>query len=464
MRALTSLCIALFLAAHANAAFAQDAPVTPSEARALAVSAYLYFYPIVTMDITRRQSTTVLPGSRYAAPMNAFLNAPAYPYARFRIIVRPNFDTLYSSAWVDLTQGPVVLSLPDTRGRYYLMPMMDMWTDVFASLGWRTTGTRAARYVIAPPRWTGAVPDGMRRIDAPTPYVWILGRTQTNGPQDYAAVRAIQKGYTLAPLSKWGDPTGTPVATNDPTIDMKTPPKEQVDTMPGLQFFTYAAELLTVNPPHLTDEPMIALLERVGFQPGKSLNVSALDPIMRQALAAAPAAAQQLMLQQGRGMAKIENGWQMNLDTIGVYGNNYLKRAVVAKSALGANVPDDAIYPFNLYDNTKEPLDGRNAYVMHFAAGAYPPVKAFWSITLYDSSGYPVANQLNRYTLSSWMPLAKNADGSMDLYIQHGDPGGARQSNWLPSPAGPFNLTMRLYVPEDTVLYGHWVAPLVVRH
>jgi hypothetical protein len=101
---------------------------------------------------------------------------------------------------------------------------------------------------------------------------------------------------------------------------------------------------------------------------------------------------------------------------------------------------------------------------MHFAAGAYPPVKAFWSITLYDSSGYPVANQLNRYTLSSWMPLAKNADGSMDLYIQHGDPGGARQSNWLPSPAGPFNLTMRLYVPEDTVLYGHWVAPLVVRH
>jgi hypothetical protein len=233
--------------------------------------------------------------------------------------------------------------------------------------------------------------------------------------------------------------------------------------MSGSQFFSYAAQLLTVNPPHLTDEPMIALLERIGFQPGKPLDVTALDPVVQEALAAAPSTAQTLMLQQGRRMATIENGWQMNLDTIGVYGNNYIKRAIVAKSALGANVPDDAIYPFNLYDNTKKPLDGANAYVMHFAPGELPPAKAFWSITLYDSAGYPVENQLDRYTLSSWMPLVKNGDGSMDLYFQRSDPGSAREANWLPTPAGPFNLTMRLYVPDKTVLYGQWAPPPVVR-
>ena len=464
MRALRALCIALLVAANVGAASAQSTSVTPAEARAIAISAYLYFYPIVTMDITRRQATTVLPGSRDAAPMNAFLNAPAYPDARFRLIVRPNFDTLYSSAWLDLTHGPVVLSVPDTNGRYYLMPMMDMWTDVFASPGWRTTGTRAENYLIAPPAWNGTVPDGMTRIDAPTPYVWILGRTQTNGPPDYAAVHVIQEGYTLTPLSKWGKPIGAPVLTNDPTINMSIPPKDQVDTMSGSQFFAYAAQLLTVNPPHLTDEPMIALLQRIGFESGKSLNFAALDPVIQEALTAAPAAAQKLMLQQGPRMATIENGWQMNLDTIGVYGNNYLKRAIVARSALGANVPDDAIYPFNLYDNTKAPLDGAYDYVIHFAAGAYPPAKAFWSITLYDNAGFPVGNQLNRYALSSWMPLVKNADGSMDLYFQQRDPGSGKLTNWLPTPAGPYNLTMRLYAPDETVLYGQWAPPLVVRH
>jgi hypothetical protein len=463
MRVLQGLCISLILATTSGAASAQGAGVTPAEARAIAVSAYLYFYPLVTMDVTRRQSTTVVPGSHFGAPMNTFLNAPAYPDARFRVIVRPNFDTLYSSAWLDLTHGPVVLSVPDTRGRYYLMPMMDMWTDVFASPGWRTTGTQPGLFLIAPPAWSGTVPDGMTRIDAPTPYVWILGRTQTNGPADYMAVHDIQKGYVLTPLSQWGKAPGTPALTNDPTIDMKTPPKEQVDEMSGAQFFRYAADLLIVNPPHLTDEPMIALLQRIGFRPGKSFDVDALDPAIQVALAAAPATAQKLMIEQGRGMATIENGWQMNLDTIGVYGNNYVKRAIVARSALGANVPDDAIYPFNLYDDTKKPLDGAHAYTMHFAAGAYPPAKAFWSITLYDNAGYPVANQLDRYTLSSWMPLVKNADGSLDLYFQSSDPGAAKDANWLPTPPGPFNLTMRLYVPGEAVLYGQWAPPLVIR-
>lgn len=465
MRVVRGLLAALLFVAGFGVASPQAGGTTSDEAREIAASAYVYFYPLVTMDITRRQATNVTPGAARAlsAPMNQFFNAPEYPPADFKLVVRPNFDTLYSSAWLDLTKEPIVLSLPDTHGRYYLMPMMDMWTDVFASPGWRTTGTLARSFLIVPPGWTGTVPSGMTRIDAPTPYVWILGRTQTNGPPDYAAVHEIQRRYVLTPLSQWGKAPGPPRFKTDPTIDMKTPPKAQVDAMSGQTFFTYAAELLKAHPPHLTDEPMIASLRRIGFTAGRSLNFATLDPVARQALSAAPAAGKQLMAQEAPRMASVANGWQMNLDSIGVYGDNYVKRAITAEFALGANTPEDAVYPFNLFDGSREKLSGANKYRIHFAAGSYPPARAFWSVTLYDSDGYPVANQLNRFSLSSWMPLVKNADGSLDLYVQHDDPGQAADANWLPAPSGPFNLTMRIYAPTAAVLYGQWAPPPVVR-
>ncbi len=167
------------------------------------MDAYLYFYPLVTMDLTRKQLTNMEPGKSFGGPMNTFANIPAYPTAADRAVVRPNFDTLYSSAWLDLTKEPIVVSVPDTNGRYYLLPMLDMWTDVFASPGWRTTGTQAGNFLITPPGWTGDTPSGMTRIDAPTPYVWIIGRTKTDGPQDYDAVHKIQAGYKITPLSQW---------------------------------------------------------------------------------------------------------------------------------------------------------------------------------------------------------------------------------------------------------------------
>src|SRR5262245_11737235 len=159
------------------------APITEGEAHAIAVNAYVYFYPLLSMDLTRRQSTNVEPGKEFGkGPMNMFVNVPEYPPADFKVVVRPNFDTLYSSAWLDLTKEPMVISAPDTGGRYYLLPMLDMWSDVFASPGWRTTGTQAANYLVTPPGWSGTVPTGVTRIAAPTPYVWIIGRTKTDGP------------------------------------------------------------------------------------------------------------------------------------------------------------------------------------------------------------------------------------------------------------------------------------------
>ncbi len=181
--------------------------ITEAEAHSIAVEAYLYFYPLISMDVTRKQLINSEPGKGIGGPMNAFDNIPAFPAADMRAVVRPNFDTLYSSGWVDLTREPMVISVPDTGGRYYLLPMLDMWTDVFASPGWRTTGTKAGNFLLTPPKWSGAVPAGFTRISAPTPYVWIIGRTKTDGPADYGAVHAIQKGYKITPLSGLGQTT-----------------------------------------------------------------------------------------------------------------------------------------------------------------------------------------------------------------------------------------------------------------
>ena len=436
--------------------------VSAQEAHDIAVDTYLYLYPLLSMDITRLQSTNIEANKEFGkGPMNTFVNVPAYPPADLKVVVRINFDTLYSIAWLDLTKGPLVVSAPDTDGRYYLLPMLDMWTDVFASPGWRTSGTQAGNFLVTPPGWVGNAPAGIPPIAAPTPYVMIIGRTRTDGPQDYDAVHKIQAGYKVTPLSSWGK-TPEPVTVKiDPSVDMKTPPKIQVDTMTANKYFTYGAELLKLHPPHITDQPIIAQMKRIGIEPGKSLDISKLDPIVQKALASAPKDAQALMAWKVPTLARVANGWSVNTDTMGVYGNYYLKRALVSQFGLGANLPEDAIYPLNLADNTGKPLTGANKYTIHFAKGGTPPANAFWSITLYDSEGFQVGNVLNRFAVSSWMPFKTNADGSLDLYFQNESPGKDKEANWLPAPSGDFNLTMRLYAPKSDALTGKWNPPPV---
>jgi hypothetical protein len=442
----------------------QSPKVTQQEASAIGIEAYLYFYPLITMDVTRKQLTNVEHSKgAIGGPMNMFNNILAFPTADLKVVVRPNFDTLYSSCWLDLTKEPMIVSVPDTHGRYYLLPMLDMWTNVFASPGWRTTGTKAANFLIAQPCWHGTVPSGVERITAPTPYVWIIGRTKTDGPKDYAAVNKIQAGFKITPLSRWGK-TPEPVHVKiDPTVDMKTPPKIQVDTMPAGKYFAYATELMKLQPPHITDEPIIALMKRIGIERGKSFNIAKVDPVVEKALESVPKDAQELMRRKLPTLAKVVNGWSMNIHTMGVYGNYYLKRAIVAQQGLGANLPEDAIYPVNLGNSEGKPLDGANKYTIHFNKSNLPPVNAFWSITLYDQKGYQVANSLNRFAVSSWMPFKYNPDGSLDIYFQHESPGKDKEQNWLPAPKGPFNLTMRLYAPKQEVLVGKWNPPPVVR-
>ena len=461
-RSLTSVLIAagslqVSLTTHAES-------ISSEEAHGIGVEAYLYFYPLVTMDVTRLQSTNVAPGKEFGkGPMNMFVSVPEYPPADLKLVVRVNFDTLYSIAWLDLTKEPMIVSAPDTSGRFYLLPMLDMWTDVFASPGWRTTGTQAASYLVTPPAWTGTVPDSMAQIKAPTPYVWIIGRTKTDGPQDYEAVHKIQAGYKVTPLSRLGKPAQPVAFKIDTSVDMKTPPMIQVDNMAADKYFTYAAELLKLHPPHITDQPIIARMKRIGIEPGKSLDFTKLDPVVQKALASAPEDAQKLMKWKVPTLSRVVNYWSMNTDTMGVYGNYYLKRAIVAKVGLGANLPEDAIYPLNLGDETGKPLSGANKYTIHSDKATLPPAGAFWSITLYDMEGFQVANALNRFAVSSWMPFKYNADGSLDLYFQNESPGANREANWLPAPKGAFNLTMRLYAPKEDALTGKWNPPPVVK-
>ena len=465
MKKLASILTGFLLAATLTAPSLANAAVSEQEANEIGVNAYLYFYPLVTMDITRRQMTNMESGKKPGyGPMNEFAHVREYPPADMKVVVRPNFDTLYSVAWLDLVKEPIILSLPDTNGRYYLMPLLDMWTDVFAVPGKRTTGTQAGDYAVVPQGWKGKLPKGVQRIDAPTPQVWVIGRTQTNGPDDYAAVHKVQDGYRLTPLSQWGKKPKPVKAAIDINVDMKTPPLEQVNQMSAAAYFKYAAEVMKVNPPHNTDWSMVAQLKKIGIVPGKSFDYDKLDPAVKKALDKAASDSQALMKWKLPTLARVVNGWSMNTDTMGVYGDYYLKRAMVTMLGLGANQPADAIYPMNIADADGKPMNGDQKYVLHFTKEELPPVEAFWSITMYDAEGYQVANSINRFAVSSWMPFKYNADGSLDLYIQHDNPGTEKEANWLPAPPkGASGVTMRLYAPRADALDGRWNPPAVKR-
>jgi hypothetical protein len=436
---------------------------TAGEAYEIGVEAYVYFYPLVLIDVTRRIATNVEAGKiPLFGPKNAFSHGRAFPTADFKTVVRPNFDTLYSSAWLDLTKEPMIVSAPDTEGRYYLLPMIDMWSDVFASPGKRTSGTKAGTFAVVPPGWQGELPSGVDKIQAPTPYVWIIGRTQTNGVNDYKAVNKVQDGYTVTPLSQWGKTPQAVKAEIDPSVDMKTPPLDQVNKMPAASYFKYAAELMKLHPPHATDWSIVARLKRIGIAPGKSFDYEKLDPSGQQALSKAATDGLKAMYAKLPTFARVANGWQMNTDTMGVYGIYYLKRAAVAMVGLGANQPEDAIYPLNFADADGKPLVGENKYVLHFAKEDLPPVGAFWSVTMYDEAGFQVANPINRFAIGDRDDLKYNSDGSLDLCLQNESPGSAKESNWLPSPAkGALGVTLRLYAPKAEALDGRWNPPAI---
>lgn len=353
--------------------------LSAEEAHTIGVEAVVYGLPLVIMDVTKRVSTNV-PGPRSDAhaPVNQFGNALKYPPASDHTVVRLNIDTLYSWAWFDLSKEPMVLSVPDTHGRYYMMPMLDAWTNVFASPGTRTTGNKAGHFAVTGPGWKGALPKGVKDIKAPTNTVWIIGRTQTNGPKDYAAVNALQKHYQLTPLSAFGKPYTPPPGIVNPAVDMKTAPADKVAKMDAATFFTTLARLMAANPPPAADAPVLALLARIGVIPGQDFDPGTLDPAVAKGLENSVQIALEQLQAAAKTTGKPVNGWNVPPMNVGEFGTDYGLRAVVALIGLGANLPADAIYPNAFTDGDGKPLSGAHRYVVHFDKGQTPPANAFW--------------------------------------------------------------------------------------
>jgi hypothetical protein len=418
--------VPLTLLALAGTASAQN--VSEQEAQAIAKDAYVYAYPLVLTHATLQQLTNYaepLDGHAFGPP-NFFNNARVFPNPDDKVVIRANVDTLYSAATLDLKAEPIVLSVPATD-RFFHLPMLSLWTDVFAVPGTRATGKNTARdFLVVGPQWSGGdVLAGLEVIRSPTRYVWIIGRTKTNGVAHYENVHKVQDGYKLTPLSAWGKGAYVlPKHAVDPAIDMKTPPPQTVDKMDAATFFGRFAELLKDNPPNQVDYPMIHRLERVGFKVGQSFDLAAAPPDIRQAFERGYGDGKALVLAEGKKAAGIGGkGWVYTTRS-GAYGVDYLYRAAIAQCCVGENLPQDAVYPSLSSDSDGQPLDGSNSHVLHFGKGKLPPVDAFWSVTAYDIEGYFIPNMLKRQAIGDRDKLVANADGSVDLYIQAGSPGG----------------------------------------
>ena len=448
-----------------GAVMAQDQPnLSEKQATEIGADVYIYGYPLVTLEMTRRLTTNTAEPLGLRAPMGQFAHLRTFPPITYRDIPGANADTLYSAAWLDLGKEPYMLSIPDAEGRYFMMPMLNGWSEVFQAPGTRTTGTKAQTYAITGPNWKGALPADVSEYKSATNMVWIIGRTYTTGtPEDYEKVHAFQDKLSLVPLSAYGKDYVPPMAKIDPDIDMKTPTKERVVNMDAASYFKLLATLMKDNPPTTADAPMVARMAKIGLVPGKDWDIGATDPTVAAGLANAPKAALAKMMAHEPNAGKVVNGWLITRPA-GVFGTNYLQRALLNWQGPGWNRLEDSVYPLTKVDGQGKTLNGTRNYMLHFAKGGLPPVKGFWSLTLYDNEGFFVPNPLDRVNLSQRDAFSFNKDGSLDIYIQKESPGKDKEANWLPCPNGDFALFMRLYWPNDkapSILDGSWMPPVV---
>jgi len=427
-----------------------------------AKEAYIYSYPLVLMEITRRVMTNFERPTDMGAPVNQIARKETFPDDKFTAVVKPNCDTYYALAWLDLSHEPLVLEIPDTKGRYFLLPILDAWTNVIASPGKRTSGTGAQRFLISGPGWNGKVPEGMKQIHSPTEMAWMVGRTQVNNKEDGATVvKEIQDGYHLIPLNSYGKPYDPPAGKVDPDISMSAPAK-QVNEMQVDVYFNLLNQLMIGNPPLPADTALIKRIAILGVAPGKRFDSSKFSRAVQDSIRTLPTWCKKYLADFAMKQEK-KNGWLI-FSGLGDYGTHYDLRAMIAGRGLGANLDADAVYPSSSTDATGEKYDGsKHKYILHFDAGNFPPANAFWSLTMYNLDNFLVANPINRFAIGDRNKLKKNPDGSLNIYIQPDNPGKEKESNWLPSPAGPFNLTMRIYWPKEEVLTGKWIPPAVVK-
>ncbi len=418
----------------------------------IGVQAYIYGYPLVEMYRVR-YTRVFNPAAKNRTPLNQFYHIRQLHDHTATTVIGPNNDTLYSSAWLDLAKEPIVLDVPDTKGRYYVMHFMDFYTNSFAFVGKRATGTKPGSYAITGPGWNGKLPEKLTRIESPTNAVWLLGRTLVDGKDDLPAVHALQDQYLLTPLSSWGKkekPNPRPLP-DFPAYDLSEP----------LTFFELLNVALRENPPPAREAALMSLIGQIGVGPEKSFKVSELDAPTMKGLRRAIEQGQRIVAATEH-KAKPVNGWKPPLSHAGRYGDDYLFRATIAKNALAANSPEEA-HNFLLVSVQDEPLKGNRKYVLRFEKNQMPPVDAFWSLTMYHwPAGFLVDNPIKRYSIGDRTKgLRYGADGALEIFIQHESPGKDKESNWLPAPKGDFALALRCYLPRKTISDGTWKPPPV---
>ncbi len=410
----------------------------------LATTAFVGGYPLVVTMRTLR-SLGALVGTN-ALFWQTELSGPTS-----RVIVAPNRDTFYSVAVLDLRAEPLVLTLPEITDRYVTYQFLDAWTDSFAYLGTRETGGRAGTWIVTPPGWTGNVPEGMEQVASPTPQLFLLGRLAVEGEGDAAAIAAVRAEASLQPLS---GALGEPAPGVPPALGTAAGTAQDVPT--DASFFDELLEALAVNPP--TTPFQAALFRELatrfdlpegGPVPGDPAVVSVLD----DAAAAGDARIDEAVDSEGGPVG----GWAVRPD-IGRYGDDLLGRALVARVGWGANVDEEAVYPVGRVDAAGDPLSGEHTYRITFPPGGLPPVDAFWSLSVYGDDMFFTAHPSGRYTTGSEDPeLVAGPDGSVEIVLAHEEPADAR--NWLPVPAGPFVLMVRLYLPGSAILDGSYQLP-----
>jgi hypothetical protein len=419
------------------------------DASTIAADAYVWGLPLV---VTMRTMQTLAP----SIGVNHLFAQQQLSDPTSRSVVAPNVDTLYDVAVLDLRSGPVVLTVPEIQDRYYSFQFLDMYTEAFAYVGTRATGSAAGSWVIAPSGWDGALPPADGLISAPTPLVFLLGRFLVLSADDLPTARAVMAQVRLEPLVP---PSGEPGSAASSLGAPPGTPQDVADA--GATFFDELGDVLAVNPPASdADRAALARFAAIGIGPGRHPAADA-TPDSRAALAKGVADGAARIDQGTISSTHSVNGWESRQE-LGHYGDDFLLRAAVAQAAWGANVPEEAVYLLSEQDVNGDSYSGARGYVLHFAAGALPPTKAFWSLTVYGPDMFLVENPAKRYAIGDRTPgLQVNADGSLDLYLQQSPPPG-HESNWLPTPAGRFALIMRIYLPEPTVLDGTYRLPAVI--
>lgn len=454
----------LYYSAFTDCFGCSDSALPDQEIQQIAYEAYEYALPLVIMDLTFKNLTNVT--EQNGAPSNQFNHVKKAASADDKSVVRLNVDTLYSTACLNLSDEPLVFSKPKTD-RYCSIAIYDAYTNCSAILG--TGGMdngEAAVYMLSGPDYKGSAPEGVIKLSIPTNMAWMLVRTECADKNDLPNAHNIQNKLILVPLSEWGKPNYVPPkGSYDPGNDFV--PFEKIQEMDIETFFHTFNRLAVSNPGTDDDKPALERYARIGIGPGLDFHLNKFPAQTQQVLQNYPG----LVMKNLIGLSKEENSqlfydvnhWLYSADNIARFGMDYKFRAVISLVGLGANPVDMAIYPSADCDSNLKPLDGNNSYVIHFEENQIPPCMGFWSITAYDQDGFLVDNPINKYAIRNKDNLLKNPDGSVDIYLQSESPGEELQHNWLPVPKAAFQLTLRIYLPEESVLDLSWKPPYVVR-